>query len=56
MTSHSPLTWTLAHARKAGLRREAEEARLAHDAHTATRPADHTARRQFRAPSPGLAR
>jgi 2-oxo-4-hydroxy-4-carboxy--5-ureidoimidazoline (OHCU) decarboxylase len=55
MTSCSPMTWTLARARQADLRREADEARLARVARTATRPADNTARRQLLGSSPGLA-
>ena len=55
MISYSPTTLTLAHARQADLRREADEARLARIARTATRPANRTARRQFPVSSPGLA-
>ena len=56
MTSYAPMTWTLAQARQTDLRREADEARLARVARTATQPADNTAPRQFRLVIPGLAR
>jgi hypothetical protein len=56
MISHSPMTWTLAHARQAELRREADEARLARIARTVRRPGDSAARRQFLVSSAGLAR
>ena len=56
MTSRSPMTWTLAHARQAELRREADEARLARIARTVTRLTDNTVRRQFLVSSQNLAR
>jgi hypothetical protein len=56
MTSYSPMTWTLAHARQAELRREADDARLARIARTVTRPTDNRVRRQFLVPSQSPAR
>ena len=47
---------TLAHARQAELRREADEARLARMGRTVRRLGDSTARRQFLVSSVGLAR
>lgn len=56
MISYSPMTWKIAHARQADLRREADQARLARAARTVRRAAKPTARRHFRVSNPGLAR
>jgi hypothetical protein len=56
MISYSPMTWTIAHARQAELRREADEARLGRIARTVRRPGGSTARRQFLVSNVGPAR